>query len=145
MQHSARSKRSQDGALCGTEEASCCLSRIAVNLTDLGWDHVISPSVIQYTFCQGHCNPATLPAGLFMSQIAQIRYVSTWTTKHDQPVVFLQKLHSRGTYSLPAPCCYPRNLKPVQMMYVDGFEEDGSPIVRVGVFENMLATSCGCS
>ena len=56
----------------------------------------------------------------------------------------MQKLHQRGTYSLPAPCCSPRNLDPISMMYVDGFEEDGTPIIRQGDFENMLATSCGC-
>ena len=47
-----------------------------VNLADLGWDFVVFPSVIQYTFCQGHCDPAILPARFFIPQIAQIRYVS---------------------------------------------------------------------
>ena len=101
--HMARSKRSeQGGGSCKTGEASCCLSRRAVNLTDLGWDHVISPSVIQYTFCQGHCNPATLPVGLFLPQIARIRYVSTLPTKNDQP----HQLSSSRSYTVVASTPY---------------------------------------
>ena len=73
---SSRAKREEVGGPCSAGETSCCLSRTAVNLTDIGWDFVLFPSMIQYTFCQGHCNPATLPAKIFIPGVAQIRYVS---------------------------------------------------------------------
>ena len=56
----------------------------------------------------------------------------------------MQKLLSRGTYSLPAPCCSPSSLDPVSLIYQDGFTEAGRPIIRQGEFHDMLAVTCGC-
>ena len=88
MEFTVREKKDELGGPCTRTETSCCLSKINVNLTDLGWDFVLSPTVIEYKFCQGHCNPATLPARLFIPEVAQIRYVSF--------VNFLHILYTQG-------------------------------------------------
>ena len=71
-----RSRRSELSPACGESESSCCLSSLPVNLTSVGWGFVISPEVIDYTYCRGHCDPFTLTASIFVPQIANIRYVS---------------------------------------------------------------------
>ena len=107
-ENSARSKRAEVGGPCRSEETSCCLSRIAVNLTDLGWDFVVFPSVIQYTFCKGHCNPATLPAKLFIPEIAQIRYVSCQVQSYYQA----NQYSSCRSFTNVAPTHYPPRAAP---------------------------------
>ena len=56
----------------------------------------------------------------------------------------LQKLEREGTISLPPSCCSPSHYDPVIMLYLDGYDEDGRQIIRRGVFEETLASSCGC-
>lgn len=115
-----RWKRSQDG--------SCSLQSTTVNLTDIGWDMVISPSQLQYKYCSGECNVRDIPARMFLKSHGQIRY----------------KLQREGTVSLPPACCSPSHYEPVIMLYLDGVDDDGRQIIRRGVFEETLASSCGC-
>ena len=63
-----RKKRSQDG--------TCSLHQISVNLTQIGWDFVISPSLLEYRYCSGVCSLTDIPARMFIKQHGQIRYVS---------------------------------------------------------------------
>ena len=71
-----RKKRSQDG--------TCSLQQISVNLTHIGWDFVISPSMLEFRYCSGACSVTDIPARMFIKQHGQIRYVSwsqsTWTS-----------------------------------------------------------------
>ena len=63
-----RKKRSQDG--------TCGLQQISVNLTHIGWDFVISPSMLEFRYCSGACSVTDIPARMFIKQHGQIRYVS---------------------------------------------------------------------
>ena len=47
-----------------------------VNLTDIGWDFVVSPSVLEYRYCGGQCSHTDIPARMFVKSHGQIRYVS---------------------------------------------------------------------
>ena len=40
--------------------------------------------------------------------------------------------------------CSPSIFAPIWMLYVDGYEEDGIPIIRNGIFEDILAANCEC-
>ena len=55
---------------------SCGLHTVMVNLTDIGWDFVVSPSVLEYRYCGGRCSHTDIPARMFVKSHGQIRYVS---------------------------------------------------------------------
>ena len=63
-----RTKRSEDG--------TCSLQELSVNLTQIGWNFVISPSLLQFRYCSGACSVRDIPARMFIKQHGQIRYVS---------------------------------------------------------------------
>ena len=63
-----RRKRSEDG--------TCRLQQVSVNLTQIGWDFVISPTLLQFRYCSGACSVRDIPARMFIKQHGQIRYVS---------------------------------------------------------------------
>ena len=71
-----RTRRSEAGMRCSEGEESCCLSSISVNLTSIGWDFIVAPEEIDFTYCRGHCDPFQLPNRIFVPQFANIRYVS---------------------------------------------------------------------
>ena len=52
------------------------LTSIKVNLTSIGWDFIVAPEEIDFSFCRGHCDPFQLPNRIFVPQFANIRYVS---------------------------------------------------------------------
>ena len=58
--------------------------------------------------------------------------------------LFLQKLHELGLTSLPAPCCSPRQLAPLHILYMEGLDDEGDLILREGTLPDVLASSCGC-
>ena len=71
-----RARRSVGQAQCEPGQSSCCLSSLAVNLTQLGWDFILSPQIIEFSYCGGHCDPFRLPPSMFVPQMAAIRWVS---------------------------------------------------------------------
>ena len=58
--------------------------------------------------------------------------------------LLFQKLHHRGIFNLPAPCCYPRSSAPLTMLYIDGLDENDEPNFVESVFPEMITTSCSC-
>ena len=70
----SRVRRSESGG--GGGGGGCGLQQVTVNLTDIGWDMVISPATFQYKYCSGHCNVRELPPTMFVKSHGQIRYVS---------------------------------------------------------------------
>ena len=71
-----RRKRSEDG--------SCRLQQVSVNLTEIGWDFVISPTLLQFRYCSGTCSVRDIPARMFIKQHGQIRYVSIISGGHSR-------------------------------------------------------------
>ena len=61
--------------MCMDEDQSCCLSSVTVNLTSIGWDFVLNPQQIEFTYCRGHCDPFRVPPGMFVPQMAALRWV----------------------------------------------------------------------
>ena len=65
----------EDPRMCMEEDQSCCLSSVTVNLTSIGWDFVLNPQQIEFTYCRGHCDPFRVPPGMFVPQMAALRWV----------------------------------------------------------------------
>ena len=58
--------------------------------------------------------------------------------------LFKKQIEITGHFLQHTPSCSPRSLAPIRMIYMDGYEEGGIPIIRNGIFEDILATSCEC-
>ena len=55
-----------------------------------------------------------------------------------------QRLHHSGQFTLPAPCCSPKSLEPISVLYIDGLDAEGEVVLREDRMEETLASSCGC-
>ena len=74
-------KRHSRGArnVCSEEEEEedqpCCVDQVEVDFQELGWDFILSPRSLTFTFCRGSCNPHLVRPALFTQAASQILYV----------------------------------------------------------------------
>ena len=72
-------KRHSRGArnVCSEEEEGqpCCVDQVEVDFQQLGWDFILSPRSLQFSFCRGSCNPHLVRPALFTQAASQILYV----------------------------------------------------------------------
>ena len=61
---------------------SCCVEKVEVDFQELGWDFILSPRSLQFSFCRGSCDPHIVRPALFtqaanaISQAIQLRRTS---------------------------------------------------------------------
>ena len=53
----------------------CCLDTVEIDFHQIGWNFILSPRKIQYSFCRGSCNPQVIRPALFTRAASQILYV----------------------------------------------------------------------
>ena len=61
-----------------TEDAGaqpCCVDQVEVDLQELGWDFILSPRSLTFSYCRGSCNPHLVRPALFTQAASQILYV----------------------------------------------------------------------
>ena len=64
--------------ICTNKEPDqpCCLDEVTVDFQSLGWDFILSPRSLQFSFCRGSCSPLLVRPSLFTHAADQILYVS---------------------------------------------------------------------
>lgn len=118
----SRAKRNVLGKDCdeNSKEQLCCRYPLTVDFEDFGWDWIIAPKKYEANYCSGEC-----------------------------PMVFLQKYphthlaqltNKSGAYPGTGPCCAPRKLSAISMLY---FDQDLNIIY--GLLPGMVVDRCGCS
>ncbi|XP_043222106.1 growth/differentiation factor 8-like [Amphibalanus amphitrite] len=111
-----RTKRTTGGNFCtdNSTETNCCRFPLVVDFHAFGWDWIIAPSSYHANYCSGNC-----------------------------PYVYLQKYpHTHIVQQVggtSGPCCGPRKLSPIHMLYWDTFSH-----IRFDKLPNMIVDSCGC-
>ena len=66
--------------VCTTEteedsDQACCVDQVEVDFQELGWDFILSPRSLHFSFCRGSCNPHIVRPALFTQAASQILYV----------------------------------------------------------------------
>ncbi|XP_049845116.1 growth/differentiation factor 8-like [Schistocerca gregaria] len=113
-----RSKRTV-GLNCDerSEETRCCRYPLTVDFEEFGWDWIIAPKKYEANYCAGEC-----------------------------PYVFLQKfphthiVHLANPAGSIGPCCAPRKLSAISMLYFDNEYN-----IIYGLLPGMVVDRCGCS
>lgn len=100
-----------------SEETRCCRYPLTVDFEEFGWDWIIAPKKYEANYCSGEC-----------------------------PYVFLQKyphthiVHLASPGGTAGPCCAPRKLSPISMLYFDNEFN-----IIYGLLPGMVVDRCGCS
>lgn len=100
----------------GSNERTCCRYPLVIDFEVFGWDYIIAPKKYDAHYCAGDCDPLT-----------QQRYPHT-------------HIASMAAPDVATPCCAPRKLSSISMLY---FDHDMN--VVYGSLPSMVVDRCGCS
>ena len=118
-----RKKRSLDADYCfrrNPSETNCCLRELFIDFRkDLGWKWIQAPSGYKANYCAGACP-----------------YLWSTDTQHS---TILGLYHSMNPQASSAPCCSPKDLEPIMIMYYDRGR------YRFTQLSDVLVTSCRCN
>ena len=118
-----RRKRSLDANYCfkrNPQETNCCLRHLFIDFReDLGWNWIHAPSGYQANFCAGACP-----------------YLWSMDTQH---ATILSLYKSMNPHASSAPCCTPKELEPLTIMYYNNGK------YKFTQMSDMLLVSCKCS
>ncbi|XP_075680454.1 growth/differentiation factor 8-like [Dermatophagoides pteronyssinus] len=117
LQSSLRRKRTI-GLNCEdkSSEIRCCRYPLTVDFEQFGWDWIIAPKRYQANYCSGEC-PFVL-----MNQYPHTHLI--------------QQINLNAI----GPCCSPRKMSSISMLYLDSDLN-----VIYGILPNMVVERCGCS
>lgn len=119
-------RRSKRNAVCEPKSPECCKYPLYVNFTDIGWnDWVLAPEGYWANFCKGSCYDDMTSNSSHYSSILQL--------------VRSKTLLSPSQKKDLSPCCSPKKLKPITMLYSIA----GGNIMN-DVLPTMIVESCGC-
>ncbi|XP_066149176.1 growth/differentiation factor 8 [Euwallacea fornicatus] len=113
-----RRKRRNSGLNCDekSNEPLCCRYSFVVDFVEIGLDFIVAPKRYDAHMCSGECQIMTLQ-----------KYPHTHLVKMSQP-------------NTAAPCCAPRKMSPMSMLY---FDEKTN--VVLSSLPGMVVDRCGCS
>ncbi|CAK8692540.1 unnamed protein product [Clavelina lepadiformis] len=121
--HSRRRKRSLDADYCfrrNPTETNCCLRELEIDFRrDLGWNWIHSPPRYRANFCGGACP-----------------YLWSMDSHHATILGLYRSMNPRAS---SAPCCAPKELEPLTIMY---YNEGKFKITQMS---DMILLSCTCT
>nr|XP_022901997.1 growth/differentiation factor 8 [Onthophagus taurus] len=97
-------------------ESICCRYPLQIDFETFGWNFIIAPKRYDAYYCSGECSYLTL-------QKNPHTHLATMAAPH-----------------VATPCCAPRKLSPITMLY---FDENSN--VVYGSLPGMVVDRCGCS
>ena len=118
-----RRKRSLDADYCfrrKPDEANCCLRELFIDFrNDLGWKWIHAPTGYYANFCAGACP-----------------YLWSMDSQHATILSLYKSMNPRASSS---PCCTPKELDPLTIMYYDKGK------YKLTQMTDMVLLSCKCS
>lgn len=126
-QQTSRSKRTTE-LDCDDQssETLCCRYPLVIDFDKFGWDWVIVPRRYSAFYCSGEC------PFLYM----QMHGSGTHVRQQQQQAAAMR----RGSGADGGPCCSPRRLSPISMLYYDDYEN-----IVLGKLPEMIVEQCGCA
>lgn len=104
-------------------ERICAKHSLHVSFKALNWgDWIVTPDSYTAAFCDGQCN-FPIPSNLE-------------PTNH---AILQNLMHLMSPNSIPKPCCAPKELSPIMVLY---FDDDSNVVLKK--FKNMVVTKCSC-
>jgi len=98
----------------------CCMWPLKIDFDEFGWDWVLFPRDYDANFCSGDCSLGVVS---------------------EYPHTTLMQLNpDTGLHSSTGPCCAPRKMSAINMLYLD---QDSNVIL--GKLPSMRVERCGCS
>ena len=70
--HIIQAKNDCSGQTKKEEAQSCYVEKVEVDFQELGWDFILSPKSLQFSFCRGRCNPQIIRQALATQTASQI-------------------------------------------------------------------------
>ena len=123
VSNNRRQKRSLDADYCfrrNPSETNCCLRELFIDFRkDLGWNWIRAPSGYKANYCAGACP-----------------YLWSTDTQHS---TILSLYHTMNPQASSAPCCTPKDLDPIVLMYYDRGR------FKFTQLPNMVVISCNCN
>lgn len=121
-QRSKRSKRSNHmDCKDGDKYTRCCRYPLLVDFEAFQWDFIIAPRKYDAYYCAGECGP-----------LSNQKYAHTHLSYMAAP--------SNNTHHPIIPCCGPRKMGPISMVF---YGEDGN--IHYGILPGMVVHRCGCA
>lgn len=97
-----------------SSETRCCRYPLTVDFDKFGWDWIIAPKRYEANYCSGECSLSYSP-----------RYPHT---------------HVWQLSSSASPCCSPRKMSPIKLLYFDGQYN-----IVYSTIPHMIVDKCSCS
>jgi len=118
----SRSKRTTN-RVCSEEYdpdvTQCCMWPLTIDFDEFGWEWVLFPRNYDANFCSGDCSLGVVS---------------------EYPHTNLMQMSTTGLHSSAGPCCAPRKMSSINMLYLD---QDSNVIL--GKLPSMKVERCGCS
>lgn len=106
-----------------SNDQGCRKARLYVDFKDLSWsDWIIAPEGYAAYVCRGHCN---FPIPSHLSP-----------TNH---AILQNLMHLMDGHTIPKPCCAPKELSPIMVLY---FDDDSNVVMKK--YKNMVVKKCSC-
>nr|AEP16382.1 TGF-beta ligand [Mnemiopsis leidyi] len=115
-----RNSQSLDSINYDPSQSHCQRKELFIDFSRLGWSWIIGPPGFDAFMCSGECT-------LTFNNKMQI-------TNHAYLQAFLESKHK----NIPKPCCSPRKLSPMTLIY---YTENG---IKMKAYEEMRVEQCGC-
>lgn len=101
-----------------SHEIRCCRYPLTVDFDQFGWEWIIAPRRYEANYCSGECPFVFLP-----------HYPHTHLVQQ-----------ATNLHGLNGPCCSPRRMSSISMLYLDHNYN-----IIYGILPNMVVERCGCS
>ena len=86
QRHKRHTRRPRNVCSAETEEDGaepCCVDQVEVDFQELGWDFILSPRSLQFSFCRGTCKAEPIRPALLPQSASQILKVRTKTIENE--------------------------------------------------------------
>jgi len=125
-QQSSRSKRTTElNCDDASNERRCCRYPLVVDFDQFGWDWVIVPRRYSAYYCSGEC---------------PFLYMQTGPSAHLRQQQQSPTAVRPGPGASGGPCCSPRRVSSISMLYYDKYAN-----ILHGRVPDMVVEQCGCA
>ena len=98
-------------------EVRCCRYPLTIDFESFGWEWVIAPKRYEANYCSGECG---------------LLFMNSYPHTH--------LMQQANMYNPTGPCCSPRKMSPISMLYMDADYN-----IIYGILPNMVVDKCDCS
>ena len=99
-------------------QRSCCRYPMKINFTEIEWDWILAPKVVEVNYCSGECD---------------IYY-------QNNPYIHIIRQSPADLKNFVGACCVPRIYSSLKMIYLSG-----QKTIHFGIIKGIVVETCGCT